>query len=332
MISTKRLTTGYKLAGTESFRRASSKLLGFYGTNLQNPSSSLMSCVMPSRGRFVQPDQSGAEALVVAMECRKGKFRALFDYGIKPHSYMALQIFTEKFRGEHSPDRYKGVDPMVLKDYPELKALLNTIKDSEDEYFLGKKTIHAYNYDEGVQTFRISCLEESEGRIVLSFKDSKTFKGIWQSTFPEISEWHAITWGNLAGSKDSLGCYTMRNLFGYPRVFGRLWNDELKRQALAFLPQSTVGIITALAFTEISRRIRRERLPWDLINDKHDSILVDVPDTTEHTEMCMAYCKEHMGRELVSSRGEHYRMKVGISLGYNWAKSSKSNPDGMKEL
>ena len=618
-----RLTTQYKLAGTEMFRLASSRLLGFHGTNLQNPSESVMECVIPDDGCvFVQPDQGGAEALIVAMECRRARFRKLFENNIKPHSYMALQIFTEKFRGEYPASRYKMVDPDVLASYEECKQLMHTIKENPREYQLGKKTIHcvtpdhevltlqgweridklpqdiavwsprthsitfeeptwnvgnysgnmlhfktsalsqivtpthtipliangklktfpahkairykggcvptagfvdgfiqtdplfarllvaiqadgcilstttvkfrfkklrkvrrmkwllscmgfSYNYyqsevdrvhnitcgafgsiiemlgkeknfgpwllswnaealdafiDElkywdgvyteeylhkreayvttnhnnadwvktilhlrgkrggitgkdlyqvgisnrqkslvtgasivqydgpvycptvstgfflvrhngqisvtgnsknykmGPRTFQVNVLEESGGTIVLSYKESKEFLSIHELTFPEIVEWQAEIEGRVGAER------CLRNLFGYPRRFDRLWSDELIRQACAFIPQSTVGTITNIAYTELFERIKREHLPWYLLNNKHDSLLLQVPDTTEHIDLAIAYSKEHMGRELVSSRGEHYRMKVGISVGHNWGHWSETNPQGMKEL
>lgn len=327
MIIKGRYCSSIKIAGTESFRLATAKLLGFYGGNSQNPTDSFMRCVVPNENHIlIQPDQEGAEALVVAMECRPGKYRRLFDLGIKVHSYMALQIFTDKFRGEYPASRYKAIEPDVFAAYQEVRTLLNTIKHSEDEYYLGKKTIHSFTYDEGPQTFRLVCLEESEGKINLTFKQAKEFRGIWQETFPEITEWQAVTIGRLAADR------TLRNLFGYPRYFGRLWNDELKRQAYAFVPQSTVATVTNLAYTELFYRILRERLPWMLLNNKHDSLLIEVPDTAEHREMAIAYCREHVGRLLKSSRGEEYHMKVGISLGHNWAKKSETNPEGMEEI
>ena len=328
MIATGRLTCTYKVTGTNTLRLASAKLLDYYGTNLQNPTESLMACVEPSPGNiFIQPDQAGAEALVVAYETNPGKFRRLFDLGIKPHSYMALQLFTDKFRGEFPCSRYRGVDPDVLASFPELKGLLSNIKHSPDEYFLGKKTIHSFDYDEGLHTFRITTLQESEGRIVLSFAQSKEFKGVWSDTFKEIVEWQVET---VAKCKRDGVLY---NLFGYPRRFEKIWTDEKGRQAMAFVPQSTVATISNIGFTELWHCIRHEHLPWKLLNNKHDSILLEVPDTTEHKDRCIEYCSRHMGRELVSSRGEHYKMKVGISIGYNWGHyHEKDNPTGLKEL
>lgn len=324
----KRLTTLYKIPGTKNFRLASSKLFGYYGCNLQNPTDSLMECVIPDETCvFIQPDQGGAEALVVAYECRRARFRKLFENDIKPHSYMALQIFTDMFRGEHPAARYKAVDPDVFATYPEARAVLKIIKNSPREYDLGKRVIHAKNYDMGFRTFQINVLELSEGTVVLSAREAKEFLGIHTETFPEIVEWQAEIQGKLAAERK------LRNLFGYPRRFDQLWSSELLRDAYAFIPQSTVGTITNLAYTELFHRIKKERLPWTLCNNKHDSLLLQVPDTTEHRDMGIAYCKEHLGRELISSRGEHYRMKVGISVGHNWGKYHETkNPQGMREL
>ena len=327
MIITKgRYVTGYRVASTEMLRLASSKLLGFYGGNHQNPSESLMRCVIPEDGNiFVSPDQAGAEALVVAMECRPGRMRKLFELGIKPHSYMALQLFTDRFKGDQPAARYKAVDPAILASYPECKALLNLIKNAVREYFLGKKTIHSFNYQEGPRTFQLTTLEESGGTIVLSFKESKEFHSIWAATFNEVVEWQGET---IARQKrDRL----LRNLFGYPRRFERNWNDSVERQGLAYVPQSTVAAVTHKAFTSLYKRIKQERLPWRLLNNKHDSFLLECPEN--HKDQAIAYSKEHMGQELKSSRGEIYRMKVGVSVGRNWGHYDEAhNKDGLKEL
>jgi|SRR5579862_127079 len=324
-MNTGRLTCAYKLT-TEMFRCGSSRLLGFYGTNLQNSSESLMRCVVPAKDNIiVTGDQSGAEALIVAMETRPGKFRKLFDLNIKVHSYMALQLFTEKFANGHPVSRYKNVDPDTLKSYPECKELLSAIKHSTREYDLGKRVIHAKNYSMGPRTFQLNVLELSEGSVALSFKESKEFLATHEQTFPEILEWQGQVKGVLAATR------TLRNLYGYPRHFGHLWNDELERQALAFIPQSTVAVITHKAFTELFWRIKREKLPWTLLNQKHDSITLECPEV--HGEKACQYLKEHLGRELTSSRGEKFRMGVGLSIGKNFGHyDEKENPNGLKEL
>lgn len=327
MIEAGRLTTSFKISGTGTFRLASAKLLSTIGTNLQNPTASLMRCVIPEDNHvFIQPDQSGAEALIVAMECRPGKFRRLFELDLKVHSYMALQLYPDLFRGSFPSSRYTAIEPDNLIKLPEVKELFKTIKNSPTPYYIGKKTIHSFNYDEGIHLFRLVVLEESEGQIVLTYKQAKEFKGIWAATFPEIVEGQAETIAKL--KRDG----TLRNLFGYPRIFSELWNDAVARKGLAFVPQSTVATISNIAYTELFHRIKKEHLPWRLMNNKHDSLLIEAPDTTEHREQAIAYSRQHLGRELTSSRGETYTMKVGISVGHNWAAYSPTNPTGMKEI
>lgn len=320
------LVTSLNVAGTKSFRLASRKLLGFYGINAQNPSQSLMRCIIPPPGYiFMQPDQAGAEALIVAYEAPKGKFRRLFELNLKVHSYLALQIFVEKFRGNHSTDRYKFVDPDKLTTYEECKSLFTTIKNSGKPYDIGKMVIHAKNYDMGPRTFQTNVLDRSEGKLVLTFKESKEFLATHEAVFPEIQVL-------LSELRDTLlKTRTLRNLFGYPRQFNGMWTDAFLREAYSFIPQSTVGTITNLAYTEGYVYIKLHRLPWLLLNNKHDSLLVAVPDTEEHKQHSKAFFKKAIEKELISTKGEHYQMKSGISWGYNWAKHSETNPNGMKE-
>ena len=287
-----------------------------------------MSCVRPEDGNvFVQPDQSGAEALVVAHEARDGNFRRLFANKIKPHTYMALQIFVQRFRGAHPVDRYLGVDPTTLRGYEEWPSLQNSIQvDHPKEYKLGKKVIHAKNYDMGPRTFQVNVLEESAGQIALTFAEAKHFLATHEASFPEILELQRDIRERAA--KDRI----LRNLFGYPRYFGGLWNNSLLRKMYAFIPQSTVGTITNLCFTDTYYYIEKHNLPWTLLNNKHDSILMEVPDTSEHREHADVVLQRNMGRELTSTSGEKYQMKVGMSWGYNWGHASPGNPEGMKEV
>jgi hypothetical protein len=287
-----------------------------------------MQCISPESGnRFLQGDQAGAEALIVAYECRRARFRKLFELGVKPHSYTALQIFTDKFRGEHPASRYYAIDPEKLVTFPEYKSLFARIKASHREYDLGKRVRHAKNYKMGPRTFQISCLEMSEGIVNLKYSEAKDFLDTDSMIFPEILEWQTELEARLRQT------WTLHNLFGYPRLFTGIPSEGMVRDACAFIPQSTVGTITNIAFTELHWRIKRERLPWLLLNNKHDSILIEVPDTSEHIEMGKHVLLSHLQRNLRSTRGEEFQMKAEVSGGLNWAKyDEKLNPDGMREI
>ena len=322
-----RYTTGVKVHGTTSFRLSCSKCLGFYGGNLQNPPEALSRCLVPSAPdrSFVQPDQSGAESLVVAMEAEKGLYRRILEAGIKQHSYIALHLFVDKFRGKNSRDRYWKQDPFELKSLPEWPALAKEIKNSGAPYDLGKMVNHARGYRMKWPTFQIKVLTDTEGKVVLDNQDAKDFLNLWDDLFPEVVAQQEITEHTIRTTR------TLTNLFGYPRVFfGRL-SDELIREAISWVPQSTVGCITHNAVCDFQDYVEENNLEeWNLLGQKHDSYLAEVPD--EQVQYCVSVMKTAIEVDLTSHRGEKFKMKSGVSVGKNWGKRSEDNPFGMEEL
>ena len=70
-----------------------------------------------------------------------------------------------------------------------------------------------------------------------------------------------------------------------------------------------------------------------MLNNKHDSVLLSVPDTKEHIEHGAQSLKAYLNRDLKSTTGIEYQMKSEIQLGHNWAKWHETkNPNGMKEI
>ena len=320
--------TGIKVHGTKSFRLSCSQLLGHYGGNAQNPPAALARCITPSNPAtksFVQPDQSGAESLIVAMESEPGLYRRIIEAGIKQHSYIALHLFLDKFRGKHSRDRYWKVDPFELREFPEWKDLAKAIKNSGAPYDLGKMTNHARGYKMKWPTFQIKVLTDTEGRVVLSNAEAKEFLNLWDELFPEVVDLQDRTEYKLRTTR------TLVNLLGFPRVFYGRMSDELIREAISWVPQSTVGCITHNAVCDFQDYVEENNLDdWWLLNNKHDSYLAEVPD--EQVEYCIPAMRAAIEVDLVSSRGEKFKMKSGVSVGKNWDKYSEENPLGMKEL
>lgn len=326
MLSSGRLTTGIKIGGTKSFRLACSQLLGIWGTNLQNPPEALLRCCHPPVGeKYLQTDQSGAESLVVAHEAEYGRYRQLVEEGIKPHVYVALHIFIDKFRDKHPRDRYFNRSPQELKSLPEWKELVKRIKSSEVEYALGKMTNHARSYKMKWPTFMLNVLAQTDGEVVLSIEDAKRFLNTWDSLFPEVISWQDRTELKLKDSR------TLYNLFGARREFYGKMNDALVREAISWVPQSSVGEITHIAYINMARYIEANSLPWKLLGQKHDSYLQSVP--IDQISAAAIKQKEFIEIFLTSTTGVKYRMMGETSAGTNLAKyKPDSNPDGMKEL
>ena len=133
----------YKPAGTRSFRLSSSKLFGYGGNSQNNDKESMDIFEAPAGWCFVQRDQAGAEALFVAYDAQPGRYRALFENGVKAHTYVALHLFLDKFRKGHPRERYWCKTAPELKALPEWKDLARAIAESKFEYDIGKRTGHA---------------------------------------------------------------------------------------------------------------------------------------------------------------------------------------------
>ena len=320
--------TSLKVAGTGSFRLASGQFLGEYGANLQNPDKEALDIyIAPAGMTFVQCDQSGAEALIVANLTRPGRYRELFNVGIKPHTFIALHIFCESMQNEwplagKSPSYWKSLSPSDLKKDPDWKPLDKAIKSSDKEYKIGKMVCHASSYRMRERTFQLQTLKQSHGTLTLSLAECKTFLGFFASLFPEIIEWQDEIEFQIRTNRQ------LRNLFGYPRRFERTITDSYIREGISWVPQSTVGCITHIAVN----RYNNERPPKTLpaINNKHDSFLALVPDgLVNDTAKLMQDC---LAISLTGRDGINFTMKSEAQAGKNWGKYSKENPNGMRDL
>lgn len=335
-----RNTTLWGIGLTETFRNTSKALFKRnpfkgYGSNLQNPSDRICRLYEPDEKKiFIQADQAGAEALIVAYLCPDGNFRQLFKCGIKPHTYVAMHLFASYWIAEGFPE-VKDWLKMRIEDLPKQtrwKEFNKYVKVSDarnNRYFIGKKACHSFNYRKQPATFIFDVLKESEGRVALSLSEGKRVHGVYHGLFPEIEQvWHKDIERILQATR------TLLNLFGHPRVFyGNTKDDKLIREATAFVPQSTVGCITNYAFVELQYYIEDNALTeWDLLNNKHDSILLQVPNDQDNIQHAIKILKQSIEIKLTSPRNEEFRMRSEVSVGMNWGKyDPEENPEGMKE-
>lgn len=317
-----------------SYRKSIQVPEGGWGSNMQNPSDDICRIYIPDIGKvFIQADQSGAEALIVSYLCRAGNYRELFHQSIKPHSYLALRIFQPQFEAEMGKSLQEFID-VPIQEFKTLggwKELLALIKETDSwphqkrYYHMGKKTIHASSYGMKAPTFQMDLIKESEGKVVLPLKECKRFLDINFTTFPEILEWQLETQQQIRDTR------TLYNLQGYPRYFGGVFGDKMYKEAYAYVPQSTVGCITNLAYVEGQDWLDNNHdVDWDLLNNKHDSALLQCPEGEEL--IAGSWLKGLLERDLVNNRGEKFKMKSEVSCGRNWGKAKDSNPEGMKEI
>jgi len=336
----------YKISGTKTFRLSSSKIFGKWGGNLQNIEKSMREIYIPDDGKiFVQVDQSGAEALIVAYISQAGKFRTLFENNVKPHVYVALMLFKDiwpKKMRQHkliTADDKFDIDEIIrtpiteLKKHPLWRNLDAVIKDSDNwalterYYYLAKQTCHSGNYGITPPTFRMNVLEKSGGKIVISKDEAERFILTYQALFPEIFRWHDTLKRQVEQTK------MLFNLHGHPYTITQPFILESQwKELYAWIPQSTVGEITNIAYAWLQEYIEQEKMDWDILANTHDSYLVQCPIGEELA--CSIKMKEFIEQEFTSPiDGVKFQMRSEAQAGFNWSPAKKDkNPDGLKEI
>ena len=284
---------------------------------------------------FLNSDQAGAEALIVAYDGRKGKYRQLFENDIKIHVYVAMQLFKEFWPIEMK--KIGGVDldmdtlcstpiPM-LRQNPQFKELDSLIKDSDNwppsrrYYYHAKQTCHSANYGIEANTFMMNVLLKSRGKVVLLRDQADYFLKVYRGEFPEIPERCERV---KQQAKDHKIIY---NMFGFPYIITDYEiTESMYKELYAWGPQSTVGEITRIAFTNLHEFIWNNNKKWDVLQDNHDSYLAQCP--LIEAKECSEKMTEFLAQELVSPvDGTKFNMKSECKIGFNWGPFDKKNPD-----
>lgn len=329
-----RFTGAYRLAGTKSFRLGSGKLFGEFGSNTQNSAKQLLPCLVARPGfKFVQADQSGAEALIVANLAKPARYRELFDAGIKPHTFVALQIFGRRkpaWFGDKDPEVFiNTLSPTSLARLDGWGGVSKTIAASDGEpdkpYYCGKRTVHARSYRMRWRTFQLAILKDTGGTLVLTPAQAKAFLETFDKLFPEIAEWQleVVTEARVKG--------VIHNLLGFPRRCNQIFNDAYERDIISWKPQSTVGCITHEGVIKIDNLRREKNLRWHLVSNKHDSMMWEVP--AAEAEDCAVESQKALAVKLVGRDGVEFTMKSEVQIGENWAGwHAEKNPNGMKRF
>lgn len=180
-------------------------------------------------------DLAGADAQVVAWDAGDEKLKDAFRQGLKVHKQNATEMWGEAFTKLEE----KSVE--YAKKYYEIK-----------------RAVHGTNYGASARAVAL----------ILGWRisEAEQFQSRWFNLHPAIRDWH----GNVARQLQTSRSVT--NAFGFRRTyFDRI--DSLLPQALAWGPQSTVGIVCSKGIIQV-----RERLPWvQFLLQVHDSANFQIP-------------------------------------------------------
>ena len=144
------------------------------------------------------------------------------------------------------------------------KDIFGVQKPTHEQYQKAKVGCHACNYDVKAKklAFELGC----------TIHEADTFIRRWFESHPQIKEWHRRVQSEISTTR------SVTNPFGFRMYFfDRM--DGLLPKALAWVPQSTVAIVTYKAMFQLEETVPEA----EQLLQVHDSIVMQIPK-----ELCPA--------------------------------------------
>lgn len=240
-----RIRCTYTIPGTETFRFASSSDPFGYGTNLQNITSGdeeSQDFPLPNLRKLFLPDigYTLGEFDLPQADARVVAFEA--------EDEELIELFLDPTRDLHTENAKAIFGDHVTKKSPERQQ--------------AKAGVHLTNYG-GTPPVLAKALG-------ITVKEAERFQQRWFGAHPKIKKWHERILMQLQLHR------FVENKFGYRRYyFDRI--DNLLKEALAWIPQSTVGIATNLGILQVYADDELRRLLVQLLLQTHDSTTFQWP-------------------------------------------------------
>lgn len=248
----------FTIPGTETFRRSSTKDPFGYGTNLQNVS---------------QGDRAGDDFSLPNL-------RGLFipDEGMCMGEFDLPQADARVVAWESGDTDLMELfrDPKRHLHKENAKLLFGYVPEKTDiKYYYAKQGVHLTNYGGTPQVLAKT--------LNITLKEAEQFQAVWFDKHRPIKKWHDKTFLQLSTRR------SVENIFGFRRFyFDRI--EGLLKEALAWIPQSTVGISTDLAMLAIVEDPESIRLGIEFLQQGHDSALFQWP--IRNTNYVIPFLKE----------------------------------------
>lgn len=188
-------------------------------------------------------DLAGADAQVVAWEADDESLKEAFRKGLDVHSKNATDMWG---------DAFTNLDPKGLPRYKKRQSC--------------KHSVHGTNYGGTPPALA------HHPSIGFTIREAEEFQKRWFTLHPKIGpisragSWHYRVQKQLDTNR------TVTNAFGYRRVyFDR--PDQCWTEALAWVPQSTVALVTFFGALQLEKQC-----PWvEILLQNHDSLVFQVP-------------------------------------------------------
>lgn len=293
-----RMHTGFGVAATVTGRWSSSRDAFNEGANLHALSRRVRQIFVPDPGYvFWNFDLRQAESYCVAHLAASEWYINAHNSG-NVHALVGSKIWPEPFSGGAKTAK---------------KTPLPWAPD-QSYYDLAKRTQHGFNYMLGAGGFsRQSKMPRAE---------AKELRENYFALVPEIREWHRAVGAELRTK------HRLTTPMGRSRLFlGRPWEDCVLREAVAFVPQSTISDINKIILWRIWRLLEPRGV--QVLLEVHDSVLCQIPENN----LDAAREAFALTRVEIPVNGRLMVIAEEAARGQNWGGYDKErNPGGLAEF
>lgn len=304
-----RMRTLLAVGGTETGRFSASKTLWNTGCNLQTIPHNLRIMYVADEGKeLAEFDLNRGESWVYAHLSQDPELmrihRSMGDF----HSETAVAI------GSAFGGKYRSVDEIKrdLKAERFIDGKPNPvyIKAYRIRY-LGKKNNHANAYQMGpFRAAEVINEEADETGITVTVAESKQAQELWRHKYHVVPDWW--DWIERKLGEDRV----MTTPYGRTRQFFGYWNDQLLKEATAYVPQSTSVDYLNLGMLRVWRElVLPGAFGLELLHQNHDSILVQY-DKERRDEVIPEVASRLLSKLVI--RDIEFTIPVEASYGPNW--------------
>ncbi len=289
-----KIRSSYKITGTVSGRLSTEKTFFGTGANLQQMTYEIKKHIIPDPDWFLcEVDLAKAEAHVVAFLSQDVNMIEAFESGVDVHSFNASKIFNIPIED-------------VIYEAKNKKGSGHTMRD------MGKRVVHASNYNMGSQTFSDNLATED---IVMSISECKQLLQNYSDRFPGLKRWHRSI------EEEVMATRILYNLFNRPRKFLGEMNPALFRNAYSYKPQSTVAELLNRGLIKCANDPRLDKNNYDIRFNTtvHDSAVFSFhKNQIPNLLSILLIIKDHMTHTF-TYKGKSFTIGLDAKIGKSWA-------------
>lgn len=267
---------------------------------------------------LIEFDKAGAEWVVVAYLSGDGRMIDICERGVSPHPITGNLITGAPIELILRDEELTGKlnDPVEIErvrrhSLPELydESVVFFLPRSMSIRQCGKKANHGLNYMEGKGTFALTNeIDESDAAKIIHYYT--------RVAYPSIPLWWESIKRQLKEDRTLVNCFDRR------RTFYDQWGNDLFKQAVAFIPQSTVADMVLKGMRQ-SYEDPKINCNWDLGTNVYDSLLFQVLFNDRDWKTLASQCIK-VGLDYMNAKceygGREFSIGTEMKIGLSWGK------------